>query len=175
MTIICLKYMIYYKDYIQSLLLNLSLKLNKLIDFILADPVTACKGSFFSHFYIANRHRKKVQDFLEGTALCPSSSKHVIFILIFVLHFLSHFLLQHIFTHKQPWYLDMLRTSKGIKVFTEEQKKTFATAPDLNKCINQIILPISPYTCAPISKLPSYKYSEKTLEEPRIEIVVLYL
>ena len=63
MTIICLKYMIYYKDYIQSLLLNLSLKLNKLIDFILADPVTACKRSFFPHFYIANRHRKKGQDF----------------------------------------------------------------------------------------------------------------
>ena len=32
---------------------------------------------------------------------------------------------------------------------------TFATAVDLNKCHKQINLTISPYTCAPISELPS--------------------
>ena len=51
---------------------------------------------------------------------------------------------------------DTLRTCEGKHVFFKIDLK-FETAVDLNKCLKQIKLPISTYSCAPISELPSDK------------------
>ena len=63
-------------------------------------------------------------------------------------------------SHKVPWFLykmvtqNILRKCEGNHYISEE-KCQIVTVPDLNKCLKQIKLPISLYTCAPISVLPS--------------------